>query len=176
ARFSNAVSRHLHVPNGVDGAGHAAWREALDGFFTVRALAAFHGEFRRVAAELVASLPRGVAVDAVSQVGVRFAVRAQSAWLGWPAALEEHLVDWVAENHAATRSGDRAWTGRVAEAFDDLVRSVLEPRRRAARAGEAGDVTTALMRTRVDGRPLSDAELVSVLRNWTGGDLGSIAQ
>ena len=32
------------------------------------------------------------------------------------------------------------------------------------------------MGTEVNGRRLSDAEIVSVLRNWTGGDLGSIAQ
>lgn len=175
-RFSSAVSRHLHIPNGLDGAEHAAYREALDRFLSAEALAPFHEAFRRVAAELVASLPRGVAVDAVSQVGVRFAVRAQSAWLGWPAALEDRLVDWVAENHAATRSGDRSWTAKVAEAFDELIRCVLEPRRGAGREDAADDVTARLMRTEVNGRTLTDEEIVSVLRNWTGGDLGSIAQ
>lgn len=174
-RFSSAVSSHLHIPNGLDSAEHTAYREALDRFLTPEALAPFQERFRRVAADLVASLPRGVAVDAVSQVGARFAVRAQSAWLGWPTDLEDRLVDWVAENHAATRSGDRSWTRRVAESFDDLIRSVLEPRR-GAREDDADDVTARLMRTEVNGRPLSDAEIVSVLRNWTGGDLGSIAQ
>lgn len=172
-RFSSAVSSHLHIPNGLDSAEHTAYREALDRFLTLEALAPFHEPFRRVAADLVASLPRGIAVDAVSQIGARFAVRAQSAWLGWPAHLEDRLVAWVAENHAATRSGDRAWTRRVAESFDDLIRSVLEPHRDAARVGDS--VTARLMRTEVKGRPLTDAEIVSVLRNWTGGDLGSIA-
>jgi len=32
------------------------------------------------------------------------------------------------------------------------------------------------MQTKVTGRPLTEAEIVSVLRNWTGGDLGSVAQ
>lgn len=173
--FSSAVSSHLHIPNGLDSVEHTAYREALDRFLTPEALAPFHDKFRRVAADLVASLPRGVAVDAVSQMGVRFAVRAQSAWLGWPADLDDRLVNWVAENHAATRSGDKSWTRQVAESFDDLIRSVLEPRR-AARDGDCDDVTARLMRTEVNGRPLSDAEIVSVLRNWTGGDLGSIAQ
>ena len=177
-RFSSAVSSHLQIPNGLDAAEHTAYRQALDRFLTPEALAPFHEAFRRVAADLVASLPRGVAVDAVSQVGVRFAVRAQSAWLGWPADLEDRLVTWVAENHAATRSGDKSWTLKVAEAFDELIRCVLEPRRSAGREGgaDADDVTARLMRTEVNGRPLTDAEIVSVLRNWTGGDLGSIAQ
>lgn len=175
-RFSSAVSSHLQIPNGMDSAEHTAYREALDRFLTPEALAPFHEGFRRVAADLVASLPRGVAVDAVSQVGVRFAVRAQSAWLGWPADLEDRLVDWVAENHAATRSGDKSWTRKVAESFDELIRCVLEPRRGAGREDDTDDVTARLMRTEVNGRPLTDAEIVSVLRNWTGGDLGSIAQ
>jgi hypothetical protein len=174
-RFSSAVSSHLHVPNGLDSAEHAAYRQALDHFLGPEALAPFQDDFRKVAADLVASLPRGVSVDAVSGLGTRFAVRAQSTWLSWPATLEDRLVAWVAENHAATRSGDRAWTKRVAEDFDALIRSVLEPRRAGVSPGGARDVTTALMRTEVDGRPLSDAEIVSVLRNWTGGDLGSIA-
>lgn len=174
-RFSSAVSRHLQVPNGIDGAAHTAYREALDGFLTAEALAPFHDVFRTIATTLVADLPRQTAVDAVSDIGVRFAVRAQCVWLGWPAELEGRLVDWVAENHAATRSGDREWTRRVAGSFDDIIQTVLAPRRGTA-VNASEDVTARLMRTEVDGRPLADAEIVSVLRNWTGGDLGSIAQ
>jgi cytochrome P450 len=174
-RFSSAVSGHLHIPNGLDSTLHAAYRRALDPFLAADALAPFHVDFRRIAADLTGSLPRGVGVDAVHGLGTRFAVRAQSTWLSWPAALEERLVAWVAENQAATRSGDRAWTRLVAEDFDAMVRSVLEPRRAGGSPGGARDVTAALMRTCVDGRPLDDAEIVSILRNWTGGDLGSIA-
>ena len=174
-RFSNAVSSHLQIPNGLDADEHTAYRAALDVFLDAQALAPFHERFRRVAAELLAALPRGVAVDAVSQLGARYAVRAQSAWLSWPADLEERLVAWVAENHAATRSGDRAWTQRVAQSFDDIIRTVLDHCRGAAREHDAENVTARLMRTEVNGQPLSEAQIVSVLRNWTGGDLGSMA-
>ena len=174
-RFSNAVSSHLQIPNGLDADEHTAHRAALDVFLDAQALAPFHERFRRVAAELLAALPRGVAVDAVSQLGARYAVRAQSAWLSWPADLEERLVAWVAENHAATRSGDRAWTQRVAQSFDDIIRTVLDHCRGAAREHDAENVTARLMRTEVNGKPLSEAQIVSVLRNWTGGDLGSMA-
>ena len=174
-RFSSAVSSHLHVPNGLDAAEHSAFRQALDRFLGPEALAPLHAGLKRLAGGLVAALARGASVEAVSAIGTPFAVRAQSLWLGWPAALEPALVAWVAENQAATRSGDRARTQTVADDFDALIHSVLEPRRAAAAAGRTGDVTTELMRTEVNGRRLSDAEIVSVLRNWTGGDLGSIA-
>jgi cytochrome P450 len=36
------------------------------------------------------------------------------------------------------------------------------------------DITTGLLRQRIGGRPLSQEEIVSILRNWTVGELGTI--
>lgn len=171
--FSNAVSQHLQVPNGLDGAEHSAYRAVVDRYFTperVRALAPVVAE---VAADLVAGVRLPARVDAVG-LGARFAVRAQSVWLGWPADLEEELLGWVAENRAATRSRDRSRTAAVAQHFTAIVRALTDARRDAG-DDAPDDVTTELVRDHVDGRPLTDAEVVSVLRNWTGGDLGSMA-
>lgn len=173
-RFSSAVSRYLQVPNGLDGDEHSRYREVIERYLSRDALAPFVPVFERVAAQLVAALPKGTVLDAVSDIGAVFAVRAQCQWLGWPAELEPRLLAWMQENHAATRSGDRAWTSDVAEQFDQIVRSVIQPRR-AADDNAPDDVTTRLCRDKVDGRLLTEPELVSILRNWTGGDLGSIA-
>ena len=43
------------------------------------------------------------------------------------------------------------------------------------RGAPATDVTGELMQETVDGRALRDDEIVSILRNWTAGDLGSLA-
>ena len=172
--FSSAVSAHLQVPNGLDGAEHRAARETLDRYFEPEALAPFGPVFRDIARDLLGRVPNGVVVDAVHDLGAQFAVRAQSAWLGWPSKLEPQLLQWMAANHAATRSGDRSRTAAVAEEFDEIIRSVLKPRRSMGDRAP-NDLTTRLMHDTINGRPLTDAELVSVLRNWTGGDLGSIA-
>jgi cytochrome P450 len=37
------------------------------------------------------------------------------------------------------------------------------------------DPTTELLHVRLNGTPLPEADVVSILRNWTAGDLGSIA-
>ena len=108
---------------------HTAFREALDPFLAPAALAPYRAEFERIAAGLVRSLPRGASVEAVGEIGAAFAVRAQSAWLGWPAELEGRLLAWIEDNHAATRSGEQARTAQVAEEFDDIIRSVLAQRR-----------------------------------------------
>lgn len=176
--FSSAVSTHLQVPNGLDGEQHSAFRQVIDPFFGAERMAALEPVLRTVAEDLVASLPRDTPVDAVAGIGSVFAVRAQTRWLGWPGDLEPRLLAWMDENHAATRSGDRDRTAGVAAAFDAIIEEVV-----SARTGETDgqtDVTTELLNStvQVDGqpaRPLSRPEVVSILRNWTGGDLGSIA-
>ena len=172
--FSSGVSRYLQVPNGLDGEEHTLFREVIERHLSEEALTPFLPVFEEVATTLAEELPRGVMLDAVNDIGAVFAVRAQCAWLGWPEDLEPRLLQWMTDNHAATRSGDRSWMADVADQFDEIIRSVLMPRR-AAGAAAPDDVTTRLCRDEVDGRRLTEAELVSILRNWTGGDLGSIA-
>jgi cytochrome P450 len=55
-----------------------------------------------------------------------------------------------------------------------LVGELLNARRDAG-DGAPDDNTTRLTRERVDGRPLTEAEIVSIVRNWTVGELGTIA-
>lgn len=187
--FSSAVSRFLQVPNGLDGAEHAAMRAATDPFFGPEEMARLAPKLQEIAGGLVAKLLDGVGaagteVDAVAALGAVFAVRAQTAWLGWPAALEPELLQWMSDNHEASRAGELERTREVAERFDAIIRSVLAPRREAG-ADAPDDPTTALLHLRVPlpdpevpgstERMLREEEIVSTLRNWTGGDLGSIA-
>ncbi len=62
----------------------------------------------------------------------------------------------------------------VAEQFDKIILLVIRPRR-AMQDNAPADTTNRLCRETVDGRLLTETELVSILRNWTGGDFGSIA-
>lgn len=173
-RFSNKVSRHLHVPNGLDGEEHNDYRAIIDRYLTPDALTPYISVFERVAKQLMGELPKNTTLDAVNDIGAVFAVRAQCAWLGWPTQLEPQLLTWMADNHQATRSGDRAKMAEVAKRFDDIIRSVILPRR-APNYNGADDITSQLCRETIYGRLLTEEEITSILRNWTGGDLGSIA-
>ncbi|MEW1977231.1 cytochrome P450 [Kocuria palustris] len=170
--FSSAVSRHLQIPNGLDGAEHSRYRALIERYFTPQAMAEFEPLCRQAARESVEALPRGEAFDAVSDLGYRFAVAAQSAWLGWPSSMADELVAWVRSNQEATRSGDRERTAAVAQRFDEIIASVIEPRRDS---DGTRDVTDELIHDTTAG-PLTDEQIVSILRNWTGGDPSSIAQ
>ena len=171
--FSSAASAHRQVPNGLDPPEHAVFRAIIDPFFTPDRLRELEPRLRACARQVIEALPRDAAVEAVTEIGYPFAVRAQADWLGWQGA-EHELLAWMAQNHAATRSADRVHTAAVAAAFDEIVAAQVR-RRRAVGGAAPEDPTTELLQARVNGALLSDADVVSILRNWTAGDLGSIA-
>lgn len=183
ATFSSAVSRFRNVPNSMDGDEHRRFRELVDGFLGAERVAALGPMLREVAEAVVAELPRGVPIDAVHEWGSIVAVRAQSRWLGWPAALEQTLLTWIKDNQEAARAGALARTRAIALRFDAIVRGQVLERQSAVKRGTASaDVTAELMTSTVEDpaapggrRVLTEAETVSVLRNWTAGDLGSLA-
>jgi cytochrome P450 len=107
-------------------------------------------------------------------LGHEFAVRVQCTFMGWSRDLHEPLRAWVHEQHRATLAQDRGALAASARRFDDVVQRVLDTRRMAD-ADAPHDLTTRLLRESVDGRPLTDAEIVSIVRNWTVGELGTIA-
>ena len=169
--FSSRVTARQSIPNTLDGAEHAAYRAVVDRYLTDERVAREEEQCRGHAIAIVDSLPRGVTVKTIASIGIPFAVRTQSSWLGWPSDLEDELVEWIRDNHAATRSGDRDRTAEVADRFDRMIQALLAARRDAP----PSDVTGQLLHDSVDGRPLTDEEIVSTLRNWTAGDLGSLA-
>lgn len=173
AAFSSAVSAHLQLPNGLDGAEHDRWRPLVDRYFRADEMARFEEPLADVVRATVAE--HLGATDAVRDLGRTLAVRLMTAWLGWPAELHPVLLEWMEDNQAATRSGDRERTADVARRFDAIIRSVVEPRRAAPTPSEP-DVTDRLIADDSAGRALTDEEIVSVLRNWTAGDLGSLAR
>jgi len=172
-RFSSDASGRRMVPNSLDPPEHTAFRAIIDPFFTPGRISALEPHVRRIADEIVGALPRDAAIDAVTEIGYPFAVRAQADWLGWQ-GIEDQLLAWMRANHEATRSKDRSRTAAVAAAFDDMVLAQVQRRRQMGQAAP-NDPTTELLALTIGGQPLPDADIVSILRNWTAGDLGSIA-
>lgn len=172
--YSNAVSHHVSVPNGMDPPEHTRYRQIVDRYYTPERMAAFEPTCRRITRELVEALPRGVDVEVMAELAEPFANRVQCAFMGWPERLHEPLRLWTRKNHEATLAMDREAMSAVAVEFDGYIRKQLDERR-AAGADAPDDATTALLRETVDGRRLTDEEIVSIVRNWTVGELGTIA-
>jgi cytochrome P450 len=172
--FSNAVSTHVSVPNGMDPPAHTAYRQRIEPYFGGAPLAAFEPACRRIAQELVATLPAAGEVEWMGQFARDGVLRMLCAFMGWPEALHKPLRDWTRKNQAATLAGDRAAMAEVAFEFDGHIRAQLALRRAAGmQAGD--DVTTRLLRETIEGRSLTDDEIVSIVRNWTVGELSTMA-
>lgn len=172
--YSNAVSRFPSVPNGMDPPEHTAYRRLIEPYFEPLQMEAFAPVCREVAVRLVQALPEQAGVELMADFAQIFALQIQCAWLGWPVELHEPLRLWTLKNQAATLARDEAAMSAVALEFDGYIKDLLTARRNAGSAAP-DDVTTRLLRDQALGRPLTDDEIVSILRNWTVGELGTIA-
>src|SRR5690606_24213506 len=82
--------------------------------------------------------------------------------------------EWTRRNRDAVLAADRGTLAEIAREFEAFIVRLLDERRRAAGMAH-DDVTTKIMRMRVNDKPLSDADLASIFRNWTVGEVGSMA-
>jgi cytochrome P450 len=171
--FSNVVSAHLSVPNGMDPPQHTDYRRIIEPYFSLDRMAALEPRCRAIARDAVASLALPSEFDVMAGFADEFALQAQCAFLNWPVELHRPLRDWVRKNHEATRKRDRTAMAAVAFEFDQHIRAVLDARRAAEL--EAGDIASELLREQIADRKLTDEEIVSILRNWTVGELATIA-
>lgn len=169
--FSNAVSQHLSVPNGMDPPEHTVYREIIDAYFSPERMNTFEPVCREIAINLLQA--RGE-VELMTAVAVPFAVRGQCAFLGWTLDLEKPLADWTKRNYQATLAQDRQALSDIARELEEFIDEMLEERRQKG-AGPEADITASLMHEKVWGRPLSNEEIASITRIWTVGEIGSIA-
>jgi cytochrome P450 len=101
-------------------------------------------------------------------------VQVQCSFLGWPTDMHEPLRLWTQKNHKTTLAQDREAMAEIAREFEGYIVELLQIRR-AAGAQASDDITTSLLRQQVKGRPLHDEEIVSILRNWTAGEVSTIS-
>lgn len=172
--FSSAVSQHLSVPSGMDQPEHTAYRRIIESYFSPKRMEAFEPVCRGIAAKLMQDLSAREEVEFMADAALPFAVQVQCAFLGWPAALQESLVRWTRKNHQATLAQDRKAMSEIALEFEGMIDDLLESRIQVGTGPEA-DLTAALIHEKVWGRPLSNEEVASILRNCTVGEIGTIS-
>jgi cytochrome P450 len=172
--FSNVVSRHLSVPNGMDPPEHTPYRRIIEPYFAPERMDAFEPVCRDIVAALMRNALAGDEVELMADLAVPFAVRVQCAFLGWPTALHEPLIRWTDKNHEATIAQERQAMSELAREFEGFIDDMVEIRLRT-KAKPEDDVTASLMHERVGERPLTHEEIASILRNWTAGEVGTIS-
>jgi cytochrome P450 len=172
--FSNEVSQHRAVPNGMDPPDHTAYRSIIMPYFAAERMQAFEPTCCEIAADQVGNVLASDEVELMACFALPFAVRVQCAFIGWPPTLREPLVCWTKKNYEATLAQDREAIAEIAHEFVGFIDNMIEIRLQAGAKPE-DDITAALMHEKVQGRPLSNEEIASILRNFTAGEVGTIS-
>jgi cytochrome P450 len=191
----SSASRHLAVPNGMDPPEHTLYREALAPSFEPEVMAAIEPSLRGIALEIVQGWSDRGNVDAAVDFSEQFALKSVCAYLGWPLDVWEQLRGWMHGNQQAAFARDRAAGKALAATMTGYVQDALDRRRVSGEAAmesvthyvqeavderrehhtrPTDDITSRIMATEVNGKRLSDEEIVSTLRNWVAGH-GSVA-
>lgn len=170
ANFSSRVSRHVSVPSGMDPPQHGAFRELVESFFSPPRMTAFEPMCRELVFQLVESLRRDSCIEWMERAATPLAVDMQCGFLRWPASMQRQLSSWMRENQAAIFAEDQDRLSQLACRFVEAVRDVVRNR-----DDSIEDITAELLRANVHGRSLHEDELVSILRNWTAGEVGTMS-
>lgn len=172
--FSSIVSKHRSVPNGMDPPEHTIYRNAIEAIFSPDRLKLFEPVCRSAARGLLEDIPAAMAVDLIEKFAMPYSVHSQCAFVGWPSDAANAIRDWVRRSQEASRGGDRQQLTAIAAEFRTQVTTILDARRDAGNEA-ADDVIGYLLRTPVNSVPISDDDIASILRNWTVGELSSLA-
>lgn len=168
--FSSAVSAHVSVPNSMDPPEHTHYRDIIEPYFSPEAMTTFEPICRTIARNLVDRAPTDKPFNCIDQLAKPFALEVQCEFLGWPKEQQARLRLWMEKNQTAVLAGNRTRMGEVALEFSLMVAEILAQKRIA----QTPDVIGSLTRDKVYGRLLKDEEITSILRNWTGGEVGTI--
>lgn len=166
----SSVSKHPAIPSGIDPPTHATFRAALAPHFTDEAIAALEPRSREIAIELLQPMLRDGGAELMEAFATPFTLRTLCDFLGWRQEQWECLGGWTHGNQQAAFSRDPAAGRALARLLSEHVKANLEEHR----SSRGSDLTCALLATTVDGTPLDDDQIVSVLRNWVAGE-GTVA-
>lgn len=109
--FSNAASRHLSVPHGLDPPEHTKYRKVIEPYFSLQRMESFEPVCRAIARDRCRDLTAGEPIELMDRWArplAALAALAQCAFLGWPRDLSTTQIRWTEKNQDSTLAQDRA--------------------------------------------------------------------
>ncbi|NNC38701.1 MAG: cytochrome P450 [Hyphomonadaceae bacterium] len=143
------------IPLEIDPPDHAKYRLLLNKLFNQKAISAMEPDMRRTAKSLIDEVKDQGSCDFNADFSSRFPTLIFLRMMGWP---EEHVSKFVGWVNTLIKSQDmQVVYGAVVE-IASYLRSVIEARR----AQPIDDVTSYVLSCEIDGRPLSDDEVMGI--------------
>ncbi|QLL06599.1 cytochrome P450 [Mycobacterium vicinigordonae] len=152
------------IPLEIDGEDHKKWRQLLDPLFAPKPMARLEGLVRKRAAELVDGFADAGTAELYEDYCVPLPCLTFLEFVGAPAEDIEffvHFKDGVLHPQGNTRDEIRASQAASGATLVDYFSKFFTQRRAEGVRGD--DVLAVLLRSQIDGRPLTDAELLNII-------------
>src|SRR5690606_13333265 len=124
---------------------------------------------QKIAKRCAQAMSNSKKIDFMAEFAWPVAVAMQCAFLGWSKSHIATFSTWVKRNQQATLAQDRTELAACAAEFEVIVSGIIERHR------NKDDVTARLLQERVNGELLTRSQLISILRNWAVGEIGTMA-
>jgi len=177
--FSAKASKYLFVPHGLDNPEHSLYRMALAEAFTDEKMRPLLSKYREIAADLVDEMIEKSETVDIQDFAFYYTARLQLALLNWDQSLDKVCIDWTKSNLKATFEENIDQNIENARIWNELVFDQLNTRRKnissGLRTNLPNDTTDDLLNVRVNGKPMPDEEIASLLRNLNMGLISSLA-
>ncbi|WP_395335679.1 cytochrome P450 [Novosphingobium sp. BL-8H] len=152
--------RSLHVPAEVDPPMHGQYRALMMPFVMPEKVRMREPVVRAMVERLLAQVPDGVSFDFVRVVGRPLPILVALDLLGMPAEDAADLEQLVGQLHSDVAAGKSSGAiGRI----EDYAKTILD-RRRPTATDPVEDLVSSVLLGKVDGRPLTEHEQVSMIR------------
>jgi len=156
------------IPLELDPPEHGKFRTILSGMFSPSYTAAMEPGIRARAAGLIDGIVKRGECEFISEFARLFPVKVFMQMMGLPEEDFDLLCDW---EFALLHSGTMAERVRGAQGFAQYLRDLIAQRRRAPR----DDLASLVLRGEVDGRALSDDEVLGMYYLLVTAGLDTVA-
>lgn len=155
------------IPLDYDPPAHTLYRMVLNPFFTPAKVSDLDAAVRRVCDSLIAAFEHRGGCEFVSDFATPFPSHVFLALMGMPVAQAPQFLAW---ERALTHGLDPAERVGAAQAVCNYLTGFV----RQQRAEPATDLMRGLMAARIDGRPLSDNEILAMCHTLYFGGLDTV--
>jgi cytochrome P450 len=143
------------IPLEKDGAEHGKFRTLMNPIFSPKEVARIEASVRQTAERLVDQLAAGTEGDLIEGLARPFPVSVFLSLMGLPEELTPQFLEWEEGLLHAKSDQQRV---EAATAIRDYPSSVIAERRRRP----TGDLVSFAVTSKIDGRPLSDEEIMGI--------------
>jgi cytochrome P450 len=150
------------IPIDIDGPDHRAYRRLLEPVFAPQEMKALEPQIRKLANHLIDNWIEAGTVDFVPGFAFPFSATTVIVLMGWPLEDADMMNEWVRTLQHGVKDGDQEETVKAMVAAGQAVRQYMSTMIAERRETPADDFTTMLMNIELNGRKLTDDELLDM--------------